>query len=381
MMQLAYFSPLPPARSGLADYSQDLLPGLARGATITLFTADPAATAPALRRQFEVAPLTAFPGRRWAFDLSLYQMGNNAQHAPIWPLLRRYPGCITLHDYNLHQAMSHLGYGRELGYALGAAGAWRLRYGPDAPAWQQLPLNNRLLDGALGLIVHSHYVADLIQHSHPHQPTAVIPLPMPLVDTAGAPRPSLPGLPSDATILACLGQITPNRQLALSLRVFSRLQADYPTCHYVIVGETVGVDVAALRAALPAAAAARVHHLGFVPDLAHFLSWVAAADVIIALRHPTLGETSSITLRGLAAGRPVVVNDAGWYHELPDAAVVKIPPLDEVRLEAALRQLLDHPAERARLGQAGRALIAAQHNPTHVADQYLAFLNGRLAVG
>ncbi len=379
MLRLAYFSPLPPARSGIADYSQDLLPALARGAALTLFTEEPAAVALQLRQQFEVAPLSAFAGQRGAFDLPLYQMGNNTRHAGMWPLLRRYPGVVTLHDYNLHQVMAHLGYGRELGYNLGAAEGWRMRYGPPTTPLAETPLNRRILDVSLGLIVHSRYVADLVQHSHPDLPTALIPLPMPLVEQPLAAPAGRTALPADALILASIGQITPNRQLPLSLRVFSRLQADYPTCNNVIVGEGVGVDVAALRAALPAAAQARVHHIGFVPDLTHFLGWIAAADVILNLRHPTLGETSAAALRGLAAGRPVVVFDAGWYRELPDTTAVKVPPLDEAQLEAALRRLLDNPAERARLGQAGRDLIAATCQPAHVADRYLAFVHGRLA--
>ena len=36
-MKLAYFSPLSPQRSGIADYSAELLPYLAMGAEITLF--------------------------------------------------------------------------------------------------------------------------------------------------------------------------------------------------------------------------------------------------------------------------------------------------------------------------------------------------------
>ena len=36
-MKLAYFSPLLPHRSGISDYSEELLPYLARAAEITLF--------------------------------------------------------------------------------------------------------------------------------------------------------------------------------------------------------------------------------------------------------------------------------------------------------------------------------------------------------
>ena len=39
-MRLAYFTPLPPSKSGIADYNSELLPYLAKGAEISVFVAD-----------------------------------------------------------------------------------------------------------------------------------------------------------------------------------------------------------------------------------------------------------------------------------------------------------------------------------------------------
>jgi hypothetical protein len=39
-MRLAYFTPLPPSKSGIADYNSELLPYLAKGAEISVFVCD-----------------------------------------------------------------------------------------------------------------------------------------------------------------------------------------------------------------------------------------------------------------------------------------------------------------------------------------------------
>lgn len=376
-MRLAYISPLPPLRSGIADYSADLAPALARRTHLTCFT-EQAATA--IAGWGEVADLSAYPRRRWEFDLTLYQVGNSRYHAAMVPLWRRYPGVTVLHDYVLHHLMAMLSYGRELGYELGAAGAWAARFG-RMPPLETLPLNRRLLDTSLGVIVHSHYVADLIHATHPHLPTAVIPMPVPApawpLETATL-RAAL-NLPPDALVLGSFGQITPNRQLALGLRSFARLQRRWPQLYYLIVGEEIGIDLHALIRELPAAAQAQVRTRGYVADRAEFDAYLAATDIVLNLRYPTMGETSGVALRALALGRPLVVFDIGWYHELPAGVALKCPALDEEALVEALSMGLDSAETRADLSQAARRYVAEQHVPTTVADRYIAFLTALIA--
>ncbi|MFO7538913.1 MAG: hypothetical protein R6X32_12780, partial [Chloroflexota bacterium] len=72
-LRLAYFSPLPPARSGIADYSAELLPHLARLADVTIFGADDGrwtvdnSASSAVRRlsSVTVRPLRYYAPHRW----------------------------------------------------------------------------------------------------------------------------------------------------------------------------------------------------------------------------------------------------------------------------------------------------------------------------
>ena len=80
---------------------------------------------------------------------------------------------------------------------------------------------------------------------------------------------------------------------------------------------------------------------------------MAACDVLVNLRSPTMGETSGAVIRGLALGKPMLVSDVGWFSELPDEAVLKIPVDEyEVQTIAAALELAADACGRARVGGA-----------------------------
>lgn len=381
---VAYFSPLPPARSGIADYSRELLPHLAQRLNLTLFTARPKEVDQSLRAQFPIHPLPHYPGQRWQFDVALYQMGNSSLHEEIYQMLVRYGGIVVLHDYFLHHFIldhsigrDHFSrYSREMGYALGQKGinmAWngRLGHHPYLLPEQLLPLNNRLIDTSLGLIVHSRYAQERIRQQHPHRPVAVIPE---LIEPypATSRRDEL-GLPADAVIFAVAGQVTATKQVALALRAFGRLRQTMPHVYFLIIGEeTAEVDLDSLIGRLKLENA--VKRVGFVPHLQQFVDWVATADVILNLRYPTVGETSATALRALAVGRPLIVFDHGWYREIPAAACLQVPPLDEEALLAAMGQLAKSAAQRQEMGRAARHYVITECHPASVAQAYVSFI-------
>ena len=129
--QIAFFSPLPPERSGIADYSAELLPYLARWVDVTLFAARPACVADSLRDCFPIRDIAEYGAMRWRFDVALHQMGASMYHDAMYDVLLRYGGIVTLHEHNLHQFIAtrtivmqrnFAGYEREMGYALGIEG-------------------------------------------------------------------------------------------------------------------------------------------------------------------------------------------------------------------------------------------------------------------
>ena len=63
MLRLAFFSPLPPLRSGISDYSQTLLTYLAPKAQMTLWVDGYTPTDFRYQREFEIIDYTSDPAR------------------------------------------------------------------------------------------------------------------------------------------------------------------------------------------------------------------------------------------------------------------------------------------------------------------------------
>lgn len=385
--QIAYFSPLPPIRSGIADYSSELLPYLANYVDITIFSAAPHEVDNDLAKQFPIQPVEYYPEKRWQYDIPLYQIGNNAHHEATYQMFLRYPGLVTLHDYSLYHFIAHRtagrrrtgDYVRELGYELGQPGIEQVRQaqaGEKTQSLHHVPLNKRLLDLSLGLIVHSRYVQNLIRARKGETAVTVIPHQMSLL--TGKPRRRQLPWPDDAVIFASVGQITAAKQIELALRAFKKMRLANINAYYLIVGEAMhDINLPDIIHSLNLSN--HVQHIGYVSDKQEFIDWIYTADIIVNLRYPTIGETSGSALRALAVGRPLILFDHGWYSEIPDSACIKIPPLDESALITAMSQLAQNPQKRQQLGEAGWQHIKHNHHPDDTARAYGAFIRQQLA--
>src|SRR4029079_5364309 len=95
-MRIAWFSPFPPVRTGIAGRSAELVAALAaRGFSVDRYPEAAAHDFPWRHRQ---AP----------YDLVVYQFGNSSHHDYAWPYALRYPGLVVLHDTRLHHARAAL---------------------------------------------------------------------------------------------------------------------------------------------------------------------------------------------------------------------------------------------------------------------------------
>ncbi|GIW05681.1 MAG: glycosyl transferase family 1 [Dehalococcoidia bacterium] len=379
-MRLAMVTPLPPEPTGIADYSAELAPALGARCDLTLYSAHP----PRFPRRAAVAwrPVGDFRGPAGAngWDVALYQMGNNVYHEPVYRAALRWPGVVVLHDPVVHHFVSaiteHRGDGpsyiREMLYSHGVAGARAARgalrriRGVVAEAW---PLTGRLVDFSLGVIVHSEAAATIVRQVRPEAPIAVVPhlvAPPPRISRRAARRAL--GLPESALLFGVFGLVTREKRLDTTVRALNVLASELADWRLVIVGD----DGGALEEALALASAdvrERTILAGRV-DWRGFTRALAAVDIAIALRWPTLGETSGAALRSLASGTPLVASAVGAFRELPEA-VALVPPEDDAALIAALRELALDPDLRAARGEASRRWAAEMLAPDAVAARYL----------
>ncbi len=101
-----------------------------------------------------------------------------------------------------------------------------------------------------------------------------------------------------------------------------------------------------------------VRLLGFRRDLP---ARIARATVVA---HPATDEETLglVPLEAMAAGRPVVASRVGGLPEVVEDGVsgILVPPGDARALADAIGRLLDDPALRARMGEAGRRIAAGR---------------------
>ena len=367
-MKVSYVSPLPPETSGVADYSALLLP--------------------ALRQRLDVE--TVRRGRRLprGADVVLYHVGNDVEaHGWIVRLLERQRGIVVLHDFVLHHLVAGLTVGRGDGEGylrmLEADGGIPARLlghgvldGSLPPLWetrpQDFPLVGSILEHAEGLIVHSSYVGRSVRARGYAGPIWQIPHP-----AWDPPQPRPIPLPSrDRTVIGCFGHLNASKRLPQLLEALGRLRAEGRAFLLVLAGSVApGVELEQRAAAVGLEPGRDLLVLGRVTE-DRLWDLINASDVCVTLRYPTMGETSGIAIRALSTGKPLVVSDHGWFAELPDDVVAKVPAdrWEVDLLAAVLDRLCVDGSLRERLGEAASSYARTAHALDAVADNYAAAL-------
>src|SRR5262245_38080817 len=232
-MRVACFSPLPPRKSGIADYAAALLPRLARHVSLEVFVEDHNAQADDLRvSHFEEYR----PGR---FDLTLYQLGNNPDHVFVYDAALRHPGVTVLHEFNLHHLVAAAtirrddwdAYVQEAEYNDGPealAYARRVRALEVGPDYDNLPMNRRVLESSRALIVHSEFMAGQVRGAGWPLPIGVIPHGAWMPEANRHAWRHKLGVDESTPLIGIFGFLKPYKRVAESLRAFQRLVRQEP---------------------------------------------------------------------------------------------------------------------------------------------------------
>ena len=106
--RLAFVSPLPPEGSGIAVYSAELLPELARFYEIEAVVQQPEEVSDSwITANIPVRDVRYFEERISKYDRVVYHMGNSAFHVHMLGMLQRHPGVVVLHDFYLSGLVHH----------------------------------------------------------------------------------------------------------------------------------------------------------------------------------------------------------------------------------------------------------------------------------
>jgi glycosyltransferase involved in cell wall biosynthesis len=385
--RLAYVSPLAPQRTGISDYSGELLPELARYYDIDVVVDQPEVTDPWVSQNCQVRSAQWFGEHGGEYDRVLYHVGNSTYHEYMFALMDRHPGVVVLHDFFLGHLLKDMqsrdpggrAWNRALYESHGyAALVQALSEHGSAEAVWKYPANFRVLAGARGVIVHSRFQQRLAHEWYGEpvaQRLALVPhlrVAAPLDATRRAQARAGLGLKDDEFIVCTFGVVGP---LKLSERLLdawmqSSLARDPRSTLLFVGANDGGVYGEALSSRIRDAKTDRVRITGWV-DTEAYRQYLAAADVAVQLRARTRGETSGAVLDCLNYAVPTVLNAHGAMADLPGDVVQAIPDDFATQdLVDALETLGLDAQRRTQLGDAARRYLLAEHAPAECARRY-----------
>lgn len=365
--RLAIASPVPPARSGVADFTVATMAAVAKHADLYLYTeTEGRFVDPAFK---SVRPLSSEPYVGSKFDGVISVLGNSHLHHETFKLLLDHGGASIAHDARmLHFYVGVLGEERARGVASHEMG--REVSSQEIHGWlanqRSMPILflSEILEASQPTFVHSpvtrEIVADLYGRETVHLPFAVYRKQSP--EFAGARGRSRArqflGIGEGTRLLICLGDLVPDKALEECMWTASVLANWGVPVQLAFVGNSEPQVVAYVKSIAELMdLAGRVTCTGGMVDERTYQAYLAAADAAIQLRTYKFGGLSGAMLDGIAAGIPTVSNDHLAEAMESPAYVARIP--DGLSPVLAAERLLE---------------IFEQDNRKEIADQQKAFL-------
>ena len=314
---------MPPAPTGIASYDRAVMDGLRRTGFLQRHRTD------------VIWPVRTSQDRRIAaYDLGIYQLGNNARfHGQIYRLAIASPGLVVLHDLALDGLVLRLAKEGDPAALAAAREAAALRSritDPDIAMHE--PLRSvwcaAVARASRGIVVHSAFCKRYLESAGVRTP--IFTVPHPVVEDEASMRRAEPRArelraPLEAAgariVVVAPGDVNEAKCLPALVEAIAALPQDV---HAVLVGRRIpGTDIAATIAAHGVGDRVTVHH--DVPD-DDFRAWLVAADVAVDLRFPHRGEVSGSLSMAMVAGLPTIVSATGTYLDIPEDLVVRVAP-------------------------------------------------------
>lgn len=391
--RIAFVSPFPPIASGVASYSFRLTEALSDG------LADPA-TAGRLdcfadgRDRVPADPVLpgvsgeCFDARRFievelalgGYDRVVYVLGNSEFHSGALAALRRRKGTVMAHDVRMTGLLRH-SVARRGAVPGGLEAALRRANGGELPVGLAPgePLREHDLE-QLGLLLVSDILGESDQFlvtSRAARQLALAEAGEDFADRVGVlpfavelPEPELE-LVSRARVeshgqrprITSFGIVDPSKLPASLVEAVAIVRADRDVELAFVgpVSDALAEELAQLAASLGIG-----DHVSITGHLQReeYLGALGRSTVAVQLRASFGGEASAAVGDCLAAGTPTIVSNLGWMSELPDDAVVKFDPAEQLAgadaLAGLISSLLDDVSRRTSLSKHAVEFAAKQ---------------------
>lgn len=386
-MRIAWCTPLA-RRSGISKYSLAVLPALARLADVTVFAEK---TGDDYEPECEVRDLNrleAAVGQLEAFDMVVYNSGNNpAFHAEIHRAYERVPGIVVVHDKRMHGFFHDLWavldkdparYAAMMRHYYGEAGedaaAQVLSGKAGVDSFSEYPLIEPAIWNATGIIVHSRETASRVARYGDLIPVETLALPFDPGCLGLLPRSSdEPSIGRERVHLVSSGGVYEQKRIGSVIEAIAGDDLLRGSITFTAVGGGRAEYIDSMRSRAEAAGIGSiVNFTGWVDDDEMYRQ-IASADVAVNLRYPSMESSSLSLIEQMYFGKPVVVTDTSYYSELPETVALKVPIDGEVpALREALRRLVTDEATRVRMGAAAHERAVQVHNPETYAAEVVA---------
>jgi glycosyltransferase involved in cell wall biosynthesis len=381
--RLAYVSPIPPAKTGIAFYTQQLLPSLAREYDIDVISRIPDIGSSFLGA-VDVKSPEWFLENADRFDRVIYHFGNSHFHSHMFDLLKRVPGVVVLHDFFLSGAQ------RSREVHGGDTGRWMASlyesHGYPALAdfatssiqsvLDKYPCNYDVITDAIGVIVHSKHAKQLCARwygddvAKDWRVSPFVRSPPRRMNRADARR-NL-GISQDALVVCSFGMIAPTKLNDRLIQAWAQSSSGAKRNAYLVfVGENTGgdygKDLVKLRSRF---ADHNISITGWVSeDILN--EYMSAADIAVQLRTSSRGESSAALWDCLNFGLPTICNACGSFAEVPESCVSRLPEHFAIdTLSRAIDALAGDSAACERLTKAGRMVAEQFNTPSYCASAY-----------
>ena len=330
---MLYSSPFWPMKSGISEYSEILVNGLAEFYDITLLTDDYELSNKYLKDNFKIIKYIKGEVFR-GYDVIIYNIGNNPYyHSYMYDAILNNPGYIILHDFVLYYLT--IGYYRERGMVFqkiyqmaGIDGIQIMKQAIKDSKTQDmlqfntitkmLPLNQEIISISKGIFVHSYYSERKINEIQADKEIYKINLSYVSVENNGANILYYKfHIPKEAYVVGSIGFIASTKQNEIICRAIKEYNLTHiDKIYYVMIGEGDCINDLLDE---------YIIKTGFFPQ-DEYISAIERCDLIFNLRYPSHGETSATLIQCMGRGKPCVVTDIGWFHEVPEECVVKLSP-------------------------------------------------------
>ncbi len=401
-IKIAFFTPLPPIQSGIADYSEDIINELCRYCDIDVFIEETYNATPVFPANVVIYSHRAYPSRRSQYADTVFQVGNSEYHFYMYQYIKKYHGTVVLHDYNMHGAFYHCAVTLNKGnYNLyrtfidsdcPAETADRyiqsLKNGSAVPDLYNMELNSYITDSADRIIVHSNYAKKKLLMKNIERNVTVIPLYAKILMPADSRvLKQKNGFSADMVIISAFGGIHSTKRIIPIVRAFAKLKKEFSNVHLLLSGKPAeDIKQELERTIISNNLQNSVTVTGYI-NLEKFNEYIDMTDICINLRYPYNGETSGSLMRILAKGKCVMVNDIGSFSEIPDNACVKLPSVEKMgeslepdEIYKVLKRLVENRQERTETGLNARKFAEEELDIKSVVEKYYNFIISEKAV-